>query len=91
VVAEVAAAPVAEAVAEAPAKPKATRSRAKPKVAEPFVEPTVAEASFPADPVLSEPAPSAALVPDPQDVVASPPTEDGPPKPRKKGWWSAGR
>ena len=90
VVAEVAEAPVAEAVAEAPAKPKATRSRAKPKAAEPVAEPTVAEASFPADPVLSEPAPSAALVPDPQDTVAPPP-EDGPPKPRKKGWWSAGR
>ena len=90
VVAEVAAAPVAEPVAEAPAKPKATRSRAKPKAAEPVAEPTVAEASFPADPVLSEPAPSAALVPDPQDTVAPPP-EDGPPKPRKKGWWSAGR
>lgn len=80
---------MAEAVAEVPAKPKATRSRAKPKVAEPVAEPTVAEASFPADPVLSEPAPSAALVPDPQDVAAPP--EDGPPKPRKKGWWSAGR
>ncbi|MEY3532656.1 MAG: hypothetical protein RI979_680, partial [Pseudomonadota bacterium] len=90
VVAEVAEAPVAEPVAEAPAKPKATRSRAKPKAAEPVAEPTVAEASFPADPVLSEPAPSAALVPDPQDTVAPPP-EDGPPKPRKKGWWSAGR
>ena len=90
VVAQVAAAPVAEPVAEAPAKPKATRSRAKPKAAEPAAEPTVAEASFPADPVLSEPAPSAALVPDPQDVAAPPP-EDGPPKPRKKGWWSAGR
>jgi ribonuclease E len=90
VLAEVAEAPVAEAVAEAPAKPKATRSRAKPKAAEPVAEPTVAEASFPADPVLSEPAPSAALVPDPQDTVALPP-EDGPPKPRKKGWWSAGR
>jgi ribonuclease E len=90
VVAEVAEAPVAEPVAEAPAKPKATRSRAKPKAAEPVAEPTVAEASFPADPVLNEPAPSAALVPDPQDTVAPPP-EDGPPKPRKKGWWSAGR
>jgi ribonuclease E len=89
-VAEVAEAPVAEPVAEAPAKPKATRSRAKPKAAEPVAEPTVSEASFPADPVLSEPAPSAALMPDPQDVAAQPP-EDGPPKPRKKGWWSAGR
>jgi ribonuclease E len=88
---EAGAAPVAEPVAEATTKPKATRSRAKPKAAEPVAEPTVAEASFPADPVLSEPAPSAALVPDPQDVAATPPTEDGPPKPRKKGWWSAGR
>ena len=80
-------APQAEVAAEAP-KPKASRSRAKPKATAPEAEPVAAaaEPSFPADPVLSEPAPGTALLPDPQDAP-----DAGPPKPRKKGWWSVGR
>ena len=83
--------------AEEPApKPKATRSRAKPK-AEAAAEPATAAKSaqaetFPADPVLTEKAPTTALQPDPQDTAAAAPeVEDGPPKPKKKGWWSLGR
>ncbi|NEY91354.1 Rne/Rng family ribonuclease [Tabrizicola oligotrophica] len=95
------AAPAAAAEAEAP-KPKASRSRAKPKAE---AAATVAEAdapaqtaeTFPADPILNEPAPTAALLPDPEDKPATadtagePPAEDGPPKAKKKGWWSLGR
>ena len=96
--AEVATDVVTEAApAEEPApKPKATRSRAKPK-AEAAAEPATAAKSaqaetFPADPVLTEKAPTTALQPDPQDTAASAPeVEDGPPKPKKKGWWSLGR
>ena len=62
----------------------------------------VAVEAVPADPVLTEPTPTEALLPDPDDkpvadqtapeeASAEPPVEDGPPKPRKKGWWSLGR
>ena len=63
---EVAPAPVAE-------KPKATRSRAKPKAAATGL-PARTEA-FPADPVLTEPAPGASLLPDPEDQPAQAPAQ----------------
>lgn len=89
---------------EAPKKKPASRSRAKKKPDTP-TEVAPAAGSFPADPGLTE-APAAGLVADPGEVelaaIAPPepapapvpaaaPAEDGPPKPRKKGWWSLGR
>jgi ribonuclease E len=77
-------APVVETVAE-PAAEVAAEPTPAPVVA-PVAEP------FPSDPVLSEPAPAEALLTDPADTPAEEPTvEDGPPKPKKKGWWSLGR
>ncbi|WP_434612916.1 Rne/Rng family ribonuclease [Tabrizicola sp. M-4] len=96
---------VAEAVpAKKPAS--RSRSSAKKKaeaVAEPVAE-AVTEATvaveaqaFPADPGLA-PAPEAALQADPREAEVAalapapePAAEEGPPKPRKKGWWSLGR
>ena len=81
-----------EPVAEAVEKPK--RSRAKPKaapaeavVAEAAsvetkaadVVPESAQAAFPQDPAMTE-AP-----------LDEPKADDGPPKPKRKGWWSLGR
>ena len=77
------------------AKPKAAPVVAEPVVAEPVVETVIAETAvvevaaepvqpemtFPQDPALSE-APLVA-----EEVKA----DDGPPKPKRKGWWSLGR
>ena len=98
--------PVSEAVAEAaPAKKPSSRSRSSAKKkAEAVAEPVAVEAvvaveapAFPADPGLA-PAPDAALQADPREAEVAalapapePAAEDGPPKPRKKGWWSLGR
>ena len=89
-----------EVAAEAP-KPKATRSRAKPKAAVEVDAPVAAAPApvaetFPADPAIAEAAQAetavaGALLPDPQDNVAEAAVEDGPAKPKKKGWWSLGR
>ncbi len=89
-----------EVAAEAP-KPKATRSRAKPKAAVEGDAPVAAAPApvaetFPADPAIAEAAQAetavaGALLPDPQDNVAEAAVEDGPAKPKKKGWWSLGR
>ncbi len=84
-------------VEEAPA-PSAVAEAEVPAAA----EVPVAVEAFPADPVMTEPTPTEALLPDPDDkpvvdqtapeeASAEPPVEDGPPKPRKKGWWSLGR
>ena len=57
-----------------------------PAAQEPAVTVAVADTpTFPADPGETPAAES--LRPDPQDT----PAEDGPAKPRKKGWWSLGR
>ena len=81
-----------EPVAEAVEKPK--RSRAKPKAAPAEVVvaeaasvetkaadvvPESAQAAFPQDPAMTE-AP-----------LDEPKADDGPPKPKRKGWWSLGR
>jgi ribonuclease E len=80
-------APAVEAVAEVAAPEpvkKATRSRAKKPTAEAAVEPAVASPA-PA-PVAVEPA----SVPEPAaEPVAV--AEDGPPKAKRKGWWSLAR
>jgi len=61
----------------------------------PAVEVVVAApaASFPVDPALTAEAPAAVLVADPEasSAAVEPPEEDGPPKPKKRGWWSLGR
>ena len=54
--------------------------------AEPVAEP--AAPSFPADPAI-EVTNAAAPVVAPAEPEA--PEEDGPPKPKRKGWWSLGR
>ena len=94
-------APVVEAASEpaanakAPAKPRSTSARAKKPVAD--AEPAAPAPAFPADPGLSEAAPSASVVllADPEDrtpelATAEAPLED-PDKPKRKGWWSLGR
>ena len=83
------------------AKKKPEAEAAEPVAAEPVAAAPVAEApAFPADPGLAPAAPAAALIVDPGEAetaaiapVAEADTvaEDGPPKPRKKGWWSLGR
>ncbi len=82
------------------AKPKAAVEVDAPVAAAPA---PVAE-TFPADPAIAEAAQAetavaGALLPDPQDkvqdtaqdVATETPVEDGPAKPKKKGWWSLGR
>ncbi|MDZ4310662.1 MAG: ribonuclease E/G [Cypionkella sp.] len=94
-------------VAEAKPKPARSRtSRAKPK-AETVAEAVVAEAVAPVadtapavaapvlhvDPGLAEAAPVASLHVDPglASAAVEPEEEDGPTKPKKRGWWSLGR
>jgi len=88
----------ADAVAEAPAEEAvAAAAEAAPEAA---LAVAAVAGAFPADPGLTD-APAAALQPDPgeAEVAAIAPVapaqedvpEDGPPKPRKKGWWSLGR
>ncbi len=91
-----------DAVAEPVEKPKRSRARKPAPMAEvvavesPVVEPVVVavaepvqaepvqvEAAFPQDPALNE----APLVVEEPETKA----EDGPPKPKRKGWWSLGR
>jgi ribonuclease E len=90
-------APAQEAVAAevvAEPKPKATRSRAKPKVAaEPTLaaKPEVQAETFPVDTGMIEAPAAQALLPDPEDKPAAVEVDDGPAKPKKKGWWSLGR
>ncbi|NKX46385.1 Rne/Rng family ribonuclease [Roseicyclus persicicus] len=100
------AAPAAEEAAEpAPAaKPKRTRaprSRKKPveeAPAEPAPEPAAAEAEAEAPAPEPEPAPApqpepetaAAPAPQPEPELAPAAAEDGPPKPKRRGWWSLG-
>ena len=84
--------PVAAAEAEAEAPKKTTRSRStkKPKEADVAVEAVVAEpVAVVAAPVaaVAEPAPVAPVA----EVAAEPVVDDGPPKPKRKGWWSIGR
>jgi ribonuclease E len=91
---------------EAAAKP-AARSRSRKPKAEPAAAPepeaaALAEAAPPLlpDPGIAEDA-APALHPDPESAVSTVPTaadseaeavaEAGPPKPRRKGWWSLGR
>ena len=82
----VAAEAAAEAPPEAPA-PKPARTR-KPK-AEPVPDPVAAPAAptLAADPGMIPVAET--VVPDPAEAAA--PVDDGPEKPRRKGWWSLGR
>ena len=98
---EVAAEPLAEPAAKPKPGPRA--SRAKAKVADAPVAEVAAPqpvqapqpvAPPPADapPADAPPAPSAPQQAAPAEAnAASPPVDDGPPKPRKKGWWSLGR
>jgi ribonuclease E len=83
----------AEPAAEAP-KPKTSRSRTKPKAETAAVE-APAEAPVAVAPVAVAPVAEARPAdPAPVAPVAAPvePTvEDGPPKPKKKGWWNLGR
>ena len=83
----------AKAKAESAAEPVAAEAPAAEAV---VVETAAVEApapvsaapSFPADPAL-EVTNAAAPVADPAEAEA--PEEDGPPKPKRKGWWSLGR
>jgi len=90
------AAPDADAAPAEVAKPKATRSRSrKPKApatepaeaapAEPVAE--AAPAAAPAAEPAPEPTPEPAAAPAAQQAAA---VEDGPPKPKRRGWWSLG-
>ena len=94
--------PLAEAAASAEApvkKPASSRSRStKPKVAAapaPVAEPVAGDVSFPVDPaILDAPAlePSSGMIHDPRDPgPEAPAVEDGPAKPKRKGWWALGR
>jgi ribonuclease E len=83
----------AKAKAETAAEPAVAEAPAAEAV---VVEPAAVEApaslavasSFPADPAL-EVTNAAAPVADPAEAEV--PEEDGPPKPKRKGWWSLGR
>jgi ribonuclease E len=81
-----------EASPEAPA-PKPTRTR-KPK-AEPVVEAVAETPKLAPDPGMAPVA--EAVVPDPAEAEApvgapaEPPVDEGPEKPKRKGWWSLGR
>ncbi len=90
--------PVAEAapVAEPAKKPTRSRSTKKPKEAEVALVAEVASA----DPVVVAVEPEVivapvAAAPEPVAItpepVPEPEVEDGPPKPKRKGWWSIGR
>jgi ribonuclease E len=90
--------PAVEAASEPPVaaeeKPKPTRSRSsrsKPK-AEAAAEAVVSEpaAAVEAAPVVEAPVVQAEPVPA-APVAVEPAEEDGPPKPKKRGWWSLGR
>ncbi|MFC3180689.1 Rne/Rng family ribonuclease [Cypionkella sinensis] len=95
-------APAVEAAREdlvaAEEKPKSTRSRSsrsKPK-AEAAAESVVSEpaAAVEAAPVVEAPVVQAepvAAAPVEAPVAVEPAEEDGPPKPKKRGWWSLGR
>ncbi len=86
------------------AKPKAEAVVAEVAVAEAVVAPEAAEAVaavapvaaapvLQADPGLLEPAPVTSLHVDPglASAVAEPAEDEGPAKPKKRGWWSLGR
>jgi ribonuclease E len=78
---------------EPAAAAKSKPVKAAPVVAAPVAEAPVAKAPVTEAPVAAAPvaaAPVAATsVPEAQAV--EPPTEDGPPKPKRKGWWALGR
>ena len=91
------AAPPAPPAAEPAAKPKPAprASRAKPKAADAApvlpvqdAAPAVAVAAAVTAP---EPEPAPAIAPVLAPTEIAPVVDDGPPKPRKKGWWSLGR
>jgi len=96
---------VAEAVAEKEApKPKRKRAPRKKKVEEAVNEAPVEAAAAPeviaVEPVMPEapaavatpgPTPEPEPRPEPVMVADVPAPEETPPKPRKRGWWSAGR
>ncbi len=98
------AAPAETAEEEKPKKAPRKRAPRKKKV-EPVAEATVAEpaapvAAEPAPAPKAEPAPEAKPEPAPEPVMAVAPApasaeaskaDDGPPKPKRKGWWSLGR
>ena len=90
-------APAAEPEAKPKPKPRSRKPKAEPVAVVEAVEPTpapepapapepVAAETFPADPILTEAAPSTNLVPDPENTAAEDPS-----KPKRKGWWSLGR
>jgi len=82
------------------AKPKAAVEGEAPVAlgaeAAPVPEAAPVAETFPVDPALveaaqAETAVAGALLPDPQDNLTEAAVEDGPAKPKKKGWWSLGR
>ena len=98
---------VPDAIAEAPAdagadagadpvakpKPSPRAARAKAKATDPVVSEAAAPAEVQApepEVVAAEPSP-APTPPSPPQAQPEAPADDGPPKPRKKGWWSLGR
>ncbi len=94
-VAELVAEQVTDAVADPVAKPKpaprASRAKAKPADTGAAAPQAVADAPAP-EPVAEAPvAPASPIKVAPPQMAAETPVDDGPPKPRKKGWWSLGR
>ncbi len=91
----------AEAAAAPAAKAPRSRSRAKAAEAAPAPEPEAAvEAALEQPKLAVDPGMTATaetVVPDPAEAAApveaapEPEAEDGPPKPKRKGWWSLGR
>ena len=84
----------ADPVAKPKPSPRAARGKAK------AADPVVGEAAAPAEVQTPEPevvaaepspAPTPAAPPSPLQALPDSPVDDGPPKPRKKGWWSLGR
>ncbi|HCZ00458.1 MAG: ribonuclease [Rhodobacterales bacterium RIFCSPHIGHO2_02_FULL_62_130] len=92
-----------EAAAEPAAKPARSRSRGGKAKAEAAAEPVVAEAPVAEAPVVEAPVEAPSFPVDPAievtnaaaPVAAAPeaaaPEDDGPSKPKRKGWWSLGR
>ena len=88
----------ADAGADPVAKPKPSprAARAKAKAADPVVSEAAAPAEVQApEPEAAVPEPSPVptppVPPSPLQALPDSPVDDGPPKPRKKGWWSLGR
>ena len=73
---------------EAEAKPAPKPRRTRAKAPKPSPEPEVVAQEAPTEVATPEPAPEPST---PEPVAAEAAVDDGPPKPKKRGWWSLGK